>query len=132
MPTLFSRIIAGEIPCHKVWEDNRFFAFLDIKPIQPGHTLLIPKKEIENAFDMDDESYAAFFLAAKRLVPAIKKAMGSGRVGLVVEGLEVPHAHIKLIPISNPHDLAQENAKNATPEELAAVAERIKAALASA
>jgi histidine triad (HIT) family protein len=129
MPTIFSRIIAGEIPCYKIWEDDHFFAFLDIKPIQPGHTLLVPKQEIDNAFEMDDAMYAAFFLAAKRLVPAIKNAMGSARVGLVVEGLEVPHAHIKLIPISKPHDLAQENAKDATSEELTAVAERIIRAL---
>lgn len=129
MPTLFSRIMAGEIPCHKIWEDDRFFAFLDIKPIQPGHVLVVPKQEIENAFEMDEETYAAFFLAAKRLVPAIRDAMGSARVGLVVEGLEVPHAHIKLVPISKPHDLAQENAKDATPEELAAVADKIRAQL---
>lgn len=129
MPTIFSRIIAGEIPCHKVWEDDKFFAFLDINPIQPGHTLVVPKQEIDSAFEMDDEMYSAFMLAAKKLVPAIKEAMGSARVGLVIEGLEVPHAHIKLIPISKPHDLAQENAKNASPEELASVAEKIKARL---
>jgi histidine triad (HIT) family protein len=129
MPTIFSRIVAGEIPCHKIWEDDHFFAFLDIRPIQPGHTLLIPKQEISNAFDLDDETYCAFFLAAKRLIPAIQQAMGSARVGLVVEGLEVLHAHIKLVPISHPHDLAQSNAKDATPEELAAVAEKIRASL---
>jgi histidine triad (HIT) family protein len=129
MPSLFSRIITGEIPCHKIWEDDRFFAFLDIHPIQPGHTLVVPKQEIDSAFDMDEEAYAAFFIAAKRLVPAIQKAMGSARVGLVVEGLEVPHAHIKLVPISEPRDLAQDNAKDATQEELANVAEKIRTEL---
>lgn len=129
MPSLFSRIIAGEIPCHKIWEDDRFFAFLDIKPIQPGHTLLVPKQEIENAFDLDDEAYAAFFLAAKRLTPAIQRVMGSTRVGLVIEGFEIPHAHIKLIPISKPHDFAQENAREMSPEELSVIAEKIRAEL---
>ncbi|MFA5935860.1 MAG: HIT family protein [Patescibacteria group bacterium] len=126
MPSIFSRIVSGEIPSHKIWEDERFFAFLDIRPIQPGHTLLIPKHEIDSAFELDDETYSALFLVAKRLIPAIQKATGSARVGLVVEGLEVPHAHLKLIPISKPHDLAQENAKDATPEELAMMAERIR------
>jgi histidine triad (HIT) family protein len=123
--TIFSRIINGEIPCHKVWEDDRFFAFLDINPIQPGMTILVPKEEIDNGFDMTDDLYTAWMLAAKKLVPAIKTAAGSERVGLVVEGLEVPHAHIKLIPISNPGDLAQSNAKPATQEELAAMAKKI-------
>ncbi|MFH1078569.1 MAG: HIT family protein [Patescibacteria group bacterium] len=127
MPTIFTRIIQGEIPCHKVWEDDRFFAFLDIHPIQPGHTLVVSKQEIDSPFDMDDETYAAFLLAAKRLVEPLRRAMGSTKVALVIEGLEVPHAHIKLIPISNPGDLAQANARDATSEELAAVAERIRA-----
>ena len=126
MPTIFTKIVNGEIPCHKIWEDERFLAFLDIRPIQPGMTLVIPKQEIDSAFDLTDEGYAAFLLAAKCLVPAIQKAVGSARVGLVIEGLEVPHAHIKLIPISRPHDLAAENAKEATPEELKEMAERIQ------
>ncbi len=129
MPTIFSRIIAGEIPCYKIWEDERFFAFLDIHPIQPGHVLLVTKQEVDSAFDLDDETFAAYFLAAKRLVPAIQKAMGSARVGLVVEGLEVPHAHIKLVPISKPHDLAQENARDMSSDELAEIAEKIRAQL---
>lgn len=128
MTTLFSKIVAGEIPCHKIWEDDRFFAFLDIRPIQPGHTLLITKQEIDSPFDLDDETYRAFLLAAKRLVDPIKRAMGSKKVGLVIEGLEVPHAHIKLIPISAAGDLAQSNARDASQEELAAVAERIRKA----
>ncbi len=131
MASIFSRIIAGEIPCHKIWEDERFFAFLDIHPIQPGHTLVVPKQEIDNILEMDESLYADFFLAARRLMPVIQRAMGSARVGLVVEGLEVPHAHIKLIPISQPHDLAQENARDATTEELTDVAEKIRRALSS-
>ncbi|MBU1349152.1 HIT family protein [Patescibacteria group bacterium] len=132
MPTIFTRIIHGEIPCHKVWEDERFFAFLDIKPIQPGHTLVVSKQEIDSPFEMDDETYAAFLLAAKRLVEPIRRAMGSAKVGLVIEGLEVPHAHIKLVPISEPSDLAQANAKDAMPEELVAVAGRIRAEIGTA
>ena len=126
MPTLFSRIIAGDIPCHKIWEDDRHFAFLDIHPIQPGMTLVIPKKEVEHPFDMDDTSFAALLLAAKRLVPAIQQATGSLRVGLVIEGLEVPHAHVKLIPISKPHDLIPTDERQATEEELSEMAERIR------
>lgn len=129
MPTIFTRIINGEIPCHKIWEDDRFFAFLDINPIQPGMTLLVPKEEISDGFEMNDDLYTDWMLAAKTLIPAIKAAAGSERVGLVIEGLEVPHAHIKLIPISNPGDLAQSNAKPATQEDLLAMKERIIANL---
>jgi len=129
MPSIFSRIIAGEIPCQKVWEDDRFFAFLDIKPIQPGHTLLVTKQEVDSPFDLDDETYCAFLRAAKLLVGPIQRAMGTARVALVIEGLEVPHAHIKLVPISSAGDLDQSNAHDAVPEELAAVAERIRTEL---
>lgn len=131
MPSIFSRIIAGEIPCHKVWEDDRFFAFLDIRPIQPGHVLLVTKQEIDSPFDLNDETYAAFLVVAKRLIEPIRRAMGSKKVALIIEGLEVPHAHIKLVPISEPHDMAQSNARDATPEELADVAARIKKELAN-
>ncbi len=126
MPSIFSRIINGEIPCHKIWENDSFFAFLDINPIQPGMTLLVPKTEISDGFDLPDDQYCAWMLVAKKLIPAIKAAAGSERVGLVIEGMEVPHAHIKLIPISHPNDLAQSNAKPATPEELEEMAERIR------
>src|SRR3989338_1448804 len=129
MPSIFTRIINGEIPCHKVWEDDRFFAFLDIHPIQPGMTIVVPKKEVEHPFDMADDEYCDLMRAAKRLVPAIQKAAGSLRVGLVIEGLEVPHAHVKLIPISKPADLAQTNARNATGEELRLMAEKIRSNL---
>lgn len=129
MPSIFTRIITGEIPCHKIWENEKFFAFLDIHPIQPGHVLLVPKQEIDSAFDLDDETYCALFQAAKRLVPAIQQVAGSARVGLVIEGLEVPHAHIKLVPISKPGDLAQSNARDASAEELAEMAQKIREAL---
>ncbi|MBU1032545.1 MAG: HIT family protein [Patescibacteria group bacterium] len=126
MPTIFSKIIAGEIPCHKIWEDDDFFAFLDINPIQPGHVLLVTKKEVELPFDLDAEMYCAYLLAAKRLIDPIRRAMGSDKVGLIIEGLEVPHAHIKLVPISKAGDLDQSNARLASAEELEAVAEKIR------
>lgn len=127
--TIFTKIINGEIPCHKIWEDDRFFAFLDIKPIQPGHTLVITKQEIDSPFELDEETYSAYLLVAKRLVEPIRKAMGSKKVALVIEGLEVPHAHIKLVPISEPGDLAQTNARGMSSEELAEVAQKIKSYL---
>ncbi|MBD3251398.1 HIT domain-containing protein [Candidatus Uhrbacteria bacterium] len=126
MSTIFARIIAGEIPCHKIWEDDRFFAFLDINPVQHGMTLIIPKEEIDNSFDMPDELYCDFLKIAKKLYEPIRRAAGSERVGLVIEGLDVPHAHIKMIPISKPGDLDQSNAKPATPEALTAMAEQIR------
>ena len=126
MASLFTKIVNDEIPCHKIWEDDQHFAFLDIHPIQPGMTLVIPKNEIENPFDMTDEDYAALMLATKKLVPAIQRATGCTRVGLVIEGLEVPHAHVKLIPISKPADLAQSNARDTTDEELKEMAEKIR------
>lgn len=129
MPTLFTQIINGEIPCHKVWEDDRFFAFLDINPIQPGMTLLVPKEEIVDGFEMDPNMFAAWLLAAKNLAPAIKAATGALRIGLVIEGLEIPHAHIKLIPISHPGDLDQSNAKPAAQDDLIEMEERIIAYL---
>lgn len=129
MPTIFTKIINGEIPCYKIWEDDRHFAFLDITPIQPGMTLVVPKKEVEHPFDMNDGDYTALLLAAKHLVPAIQKAAGSAKVALVIEGLEVPHAHIKLVPISKPRDLSTDNAKKATDEELKEMAAKIRANL---
>jgi histidine triad (HIT) family protein len=126
MPNIFSLIVQGQVQCHKVWEDENFLAFLDIHPIQPGMTVVIPKKEVEHPFDMPDDDYCALMLAAKHLVPAIQKVTGSLRVGLVIEGLEVPYAHVKLIPISKPNDLLQANAKVVTFNELVAMAKKIR------
>lgn len=129
MSSIFSKIIAGEIPCHKIWEDERFFVFLDINPIQPGHVLVVTKQEIDSPFDLDDKIFGDYLLAAKRLIEPIRRAMGSVKVGLVIEGLEVAHAHIKLIPINGAGDLDHTNARPATGEELAVVAEKIRAEL---
>jgi len=104
MATIFSRIIAGEIPCYKVAEDDRFFAFLDINPLVKGHTLVIPKQEVDYIFDLNDEDLAAMHVFAKRVALAIGKAFPCRKVGEAVLGLEVPHAHIHLIPMQNEKD----------------------------
>lgn len=103
--TIFSRIIAGEIPCYKVAEDDSFFAFLDINPVNWGHTLVVPKKETDYIFDIDDEELAAMSVFAKRVAKAIREAIPCRKVGVAVLGLEVPHAHIHLIPINEEGDM---------------------------
>ena len=103
--TIFSRIIAGEIPSYKVAEDDNFYAFLDINPVAKGHTLVVPKKEIDYIFDQTDADLAAHTLFAKRVAAAIRKAIPCKRVGVAVMGLEVPHAHIHLIPLNEEGDM---------------------------
>lgn len=103
--TIFSRIIAGEIPCYKVAEDDSFFAFLDINPVNWGHTLVVPKKETDYIFDIDDEELAGMSVFAKRVAKAIREAIQCRKVGVAVLGLEVPHAHIHLIPINEEGDM---------------------------
>lgn len=130
MATIFSRIIAGEIPCYKVAEDDRFFAFLDINPLVKGHTLVIPKQEVDYIFDLNDEDLAAMHVFAKRVALAIGKALPCRKVGEAVLGLEVPHAHIHLIPMQNEKDMLFSNPKlKLTDEEFKAVAEAIRAVL---
>ena len=130
MATIFSRIIAGEIPCYKVAEDDRFFAFLDINPLVKGHTLVIPKQEVDYIFDLNDEDLAAMHVFAKRVALAIGKAFPCRKVGEEVLGLEVPHAHIHLIPMQNEKDMLFSNPKlKLTDEEFKAVAEAIRAVL---
>ena len=130
MATIFSRIIAGEIPCYKVAEDDRFFAFLDINPLVKGHTLVIPKQEVDYIFDLNDEDLAAMHVFAKRVALANGKAFPCRKVGEAVLGLEVPHAHIHLIPMQNEKDMLFSNPKlKLTDEEFKAVAEAIRAVL---
>lgn len=130
MATIFSRIIAGEIPCYKVAEDARFFAFLDINPLVKGHTLVVPKQEVDYIFDLSDEDLAAMHVFAKRVASAIGRAFPCKKVGEAVLGLEVPHAHIHLIPMQNEKDMLFSNPKlKLTDEEFTAVAEAIRAAL---
>ncbi len=129
MPTIFSKIAAGEIPSYKVAENDDFYAFLDINPVAPGHTLVIPKEEIDYIFDLSDNRYAEFQLFAKRVALAIKKALPCKRVGVAVMGLEVPHAHIHLIPINAEADMNFFREKLTLPsQEMAKIAQTIAAA----
>lgn len=129
MATIFSRIVAGEIPSYKVAEDERFFAFLDINPLVKGHTLVIPKREVDYIFDLDDEELAAMHVFAKKVALAIGKAFPCKKVGMAVLGLEVPHAHIHLIPMQSEKDMLFSNPKlKLTDEEFQAVAQTIRAA----
>ena len=105
MATIFSRIVNGEIPCYKIAEDNRFFAFMDINPVAVGHTLVIPKREDDYIFNLDDDEIGAMMVFAKKVAKAIEKAVPCKRIGVAVIGLEVPHAHIHLIPISQEGDM---------------------------
>lgn len=130
MATIFSRIIAGEIPCYKVAENDKFFAFLDINPLVKGHTLVVPKQEVDYIFDLNDEDIAAMHVFAKKVALAIGKAFPCVKVGEAVLGLEVPHAHIHLIPMQNEKDILFSNPKlKLADEEFKAIAEAISAAL---
>lgn len=127
MATIFSRIVAGEIPCHKVAEDEEFFAFLDINPAAIGHTLVIPKKEVDYIFDIDNLALGRMMVFAKRVALAAEAAIACKRVGLAVMGLEVPHAHIHLIPITKESDMYFGGKKlTLSSEELAEVAAKIR------
>jgi histidine triad (HIT) family protein len=117
--------INGEIPCHKIAETEDFFAFLDVFPCAPGHTLVVPKKEVDYLFDLSDELYAGLMAFAKSLEPAIRKAVPCKRVGVAVIGLEVPHAHVHLIPMNSMNDMNFNSKIKISQEELAEIAERI-------
>lgn len=126
--TIFSRIIAGEIPSYKVAEDDRFYAFLDINPLQWGHTLVVPKQEVDYIFDLDDDTLAAMQVFAKRVAKAIKSAIPCRKVGEAVLGLEVPHAHIHLVPLTTEGDMDfHKKISNPDPEKMKAIAEAIAA-----
>jgi histidine triad (HIT) family protein len=128
--TIFSKIISGEIPAHKVAESNEFLAFLDISPLAEGHVLVIPKVEVDYVFALDDETYTGLQLFAKIVATGLKEAIPCKRIGVAVIGLEVPHAHIHLIPMNRVDDLNFARPKlSFTSEELEVTAERIKAAL---
>jgi len=130
MATIFSMIVAGEIPCYKIAEDDKFFAFLDINPLVKGHTLVIPKQEVDYIFDLSDEDLAAMQVFAKKVALAIGKAFPCIKVGQAVLGLEVPHAHIHLVPMQSEKDMLFSNPKlKLTPEEFAEVAATIRAQL---
>lgn len=126
MASIFSKIAAGEIPSYKIAEDDKYFAFLDINPVAEGHTLVIPKHEVDYIFDLSDEEYAGLQIFAKRVASALKKAMPCKRVGVAVMGLEVPHAHIHLIPINRESDMNFFSEKlSLSPERMKQIAETI-------
>ena len=126
MSSLFTQIIQGEIPCHKLLEDNKFFAFLDIHPINPGHTLVVPKYEVDYFFGLNDELLSGILLFAKKLISPIEKAVTCSRVGIMVAGMEVTHAHLHLVPIMSEGDLTFDRAKPASPSELVGIANKIR------
>ena len=124
--TIFSKIIAGDIPCHKIAETEEFIAFLDIMPLAIGHTLVIPKKEVDYIFSLDDKTLAGLMLFAKQIAPAIEKAVPCLRIGVAVIGLEVPHAHVHLVPLNIVDDINFTRPKlKPSQDELAAVAAKI-------
>ncbi|MDE6795451.1 MAG: HIT family protein [Muribaculaceae bacterium] len=126
MPSIFSRIVAGEIPSYKVAEDEKFYAFLDINPVNWGHTLVIPKVETDYIFDIDDEQLGEMMVFTKKVAKAIKKAIPCRKVGVAVLGLEVPHAHIHLIPLQNEGDMDfRHKVENPSPEKMKEVCELI-------
>lgn len=127
MATIFSKIINGEIPCYKIAEDDRYFAFLDINPLKEGHTLVVPKAETDYLFDLDDETLAGIIVFAKKVSAAIQKAIPCKRIGVAVIGLEIPHAHIHLVPMDSMEDVNFRNPKlKLTPEKLNKIAESIR------
>ena len=125
MASVFSLIVAGEIPCYKVAEDENHLAFLDINPVAPGHTLVIPKREVNYLFDLPDEEYVALELFAKRVARDIDAAMPCKRVAEAVIGLEVPHAHIHLVPINTEGDLDFHKKTELSGDEMKSIAARI-------
>lgn len=129
MPTIFTRLIHRELPSHIVAEDEVFFAFLDIRPIRPGHTLVIPKHEVDQFFDLDDEMLAGILRFAKPIARAIQEVTGAERIGAIVAGFDVPHAHLHLIPADTMADLDFARAKPAEPDDLKRMAESIRRAL---
>lgn len=129
MPTIFTKIIAGEIPAHKILENDKYLAFLDLRPVNPGHTLVIPKQEVDYIFDMEDDLLKGLMVFAKKVAKAVRKAFPCKKVGIMVAGIEVPHAHVHLIPINSVGDLNFARAKAATQEELAQAAQKIRANL---
>ena len=127
MSSIFSRIVAGEIPCYKIAEDVNFFAFLDISPLAKGHTLVIPKNEIDYIFEIEDGQLGAMTIFAKKVAKAIEKAVPCKRIGIAVLGLEVPHAHIHLIPINNVSDIDFSRPKlSLSPEEMVKISSEIR------
>ena len=130
MATIFSKIINGEIPSHKIAEDENYYAFLDINPLKKGHTLVVPKQETDYLFDLDDQTLGGMMVFAKRIARAINRVIECKRVGVVVLGMEVPHAHIHLIPLEKEIDASFTQPKlKLSEEEFEEIAEKIRGAL---
>lgn len=129
MPSIFSKIVAGEIPCYRVAETDRCLAFLDVNPIVRGHVLCIPKQEVDYIFDLDDDLFCELHLFAKRVAKGLKKVCPCIKVGEAVVGIDVPHTHIHLVPLNKPGDLSFSHHVEMTPDELRDLAARIAAAI---
>lgn len=129
MSTLFTQIIEGDIPCAKLYEDDRYISFLDIRPIRPGHALIVPKPEIDYIFDLPDDLLRDLLTTARPIVRAIEKVVPCQRVGLMVAGLEVPHCHLHLVPMDQVGDLNFAHASPADPDELQTLAAAIRSHL---
>ena len=130
MASIFSQIIAGDIPCYKIAESEEYFAFLDINPLTKGHTLVVPKQETDYLFDLDDNTYSGLMLFAKKVAIGIRKIIDCQRIGVAVIGLEVPHAHIHLVPIDGVYDIDFSKPKlSLSDEELKEIATSISAAI---
>jgi len=126
MATIFTKIIRGEIPCYKIAEDEKYFAFLDINPLMAGHTLVVPKTETDYIFDLSDSDLSGLILFSKKVAMAIEKSIPCARIGVAVVGLEVPHVHIHLIPMNTMNDINFKNPKlKFTPEEFTRIAKKI-------
>ena len=129
MASIFTKIIQGEIPCYKIAEDENYFAFLDIRPLNLGHTLVVTKREVNYIFDLEDAELQGLIVFAKKIAIAIKKSVDCERIGMTVIGLEVPHTHIHLSPINSVHDLDFRNTKEISKEKMLEIAEKIKSNL---
>jgi len=129
MPSIFTKIINGEIPCYKIAEDANFVAFLDVNPNAKGHTLCVPKQEIDKIFDIDDDLYIGLMQFSKKIAVALEKTIPCQRIGMAVIGLEVPHAHVHLIPLNEMAEMTFKNKVSLTQEEFEALAKSIQANL---
>ena len=130
MASIFTRIMEGEIPCYRVAEDEKFFAFLDIRPLAAGHTLVVPRRETDYIFDITDQELGEMMIFAKRVALAIERAVPCKRIGVAVLGLEVPHAHIHLVPLNSEADISFSRERvEMTPEEFRMLADKIAAEL---
>lgn len=129
MPSIFSRIVVGEIPCYKVAETEDFLAFLDVNPVVKGHVLCIPKREVDYVFDLDDDTFTRLHLFSKRVAKGLKKVCPCIKVGVAVVGIDVPHTHIHLMPLNNPGDMNFAHHVSMTPDEMSALANEIAAAI---